>query len=312
MKIVYLDAYPLGEASLAPIERWGELIRYEDSSPEQVVERAREAEVVIVNKVKIFRPEIDALPRLRLICVSATGVNNVDTEYAAARGIAVKNVAGYSTQSVAEATLGMALALLRNLVYYDRYVKEGAYTVSGRIFNPRGVISEINGKTWGIIGLGAIGRRVAALAEAFGASVMYHSVSGHRREEHYPEKPLDELLAASDIVSIHAPLTDRTQNLIGDRELHRMKPTAILVNVARGGIVDEAALARAIDQRVIAGAALDVFEHEPMPAGNPLLAVRDPDRLLLAPHSAWNSAEARTELILRVAQNIREFVGGGM
>jgi glycerate dehydrogenase len=266
---------------------------------------------VIVNKVKIFRPEIDALPRLKLICVSATGVNNVDTEYAASRGIAVKNVAGYSTQSVAEATLGMALALLRNLVYYDRYVKEGAYTVSGRIFNPRGVISEVNGKTWGIIGLGAIGRRVAALAEAFGASVIYHSVSGRRREEQYPEQSLDELLAASDIVSIHAPLTDRTQNLIGDRELRRMKPTAILVNVARGGIVDEAALARAIDQRVIAGAALDVFEHEPMPAQNPLLAVRDPDRLLLAPHSAWNSTEARTELILRVAQNIGEFVEGG-
>jgi glycerate dehydrogenase len=311
MKIVYLDAYPLGEASLAPIERWGELIRYEDSSPEQVVERARETDVVIVNKVKIFRPEIDALPRLKLICVSATGVNNVDVGYAAARGIAVKNVAGYSTQSVAEATLGMALALLRNLVYYDRYVKEGAYTVSGRIFNPRGAISEINGKMWGIIGLGAIGHRVAALAEAFGASVMYHSVSGRRRQEHYPEKPLDVLLAASDIVSIHAPLTDRTQNLIGDRELVRMKPTAILVNVARGGIVDEAALARAIDQRVIAGAALDVFEHEPMPAQNPLLAVRDPDRLLLAPHSAWNSAEARSELILRVAQNIGEFVEGG-
>lgn len=308
MKIVYLDTYPLGEVSLSPLETLGEFIAYDDTLPDQVVERAADADIVIVNKVKLMRAEIDALPHLKLICVSATGVNNVDTEYASAKGIPVKNVAGYSTESVTEATFGLVLSLLRNIVYYDRYVKDGSYAASGKIFNMRRSISEIKGKTWGIIGLGTIGRRVAAVAEAFGARVVYHSTSGTKRAEAFPEKPLDTLLQESDIVSVHAPLNDRTKGLIGKRELHTMKPTAILVNVARGGIVDETALAEALNTGVIAGAGVDVFEQEPIPADNPLLKINDPDQLVLAPHSAWTSLEARIELIEGVGRNICEFL----
>jgi glycerate dehydrogenase len=308
MKIVYLDTYPLQGVGLDPIARLGELTGYDDTPQELAVERARDADVVIVNKVRLTRRQIDALPRLKLICVSATGVDNVDVEYAASRGIPVKNVAGYSTESVAEATFGLVLALLRNIVYYDRYVKDGSYSAGGRTFHTARAVAEIGGKTWGIIGLGAIGRRVAALAEAFGAAVAYHSVSGIRRQEKYPEMPLDELLAAADIVSLHAPLNDRTQHLIGAGELKRMKPSAILVNMARGGLVDESALARALDEEWIAGAGTDVFAVEPIEAGHPLLKIKNPDKLILAPHSAWTSLEARRRLVDGVARNIQDFL----
>ena len=308
MKIVFLDTYPMGEVSLAPITQLGEYTGYDDTLPEQIAERARDADVVIVNKVKLMRAQIDTLPGLKLICVSATGVNNVDTDYATAKGIPVKNVAGYSTQSVAEATFGMALALLRNIVYYDRYVKDGSYAKDNRTFHTNRPVSEIRGKTWGIIGLGTIGRRVAAIAEAFGARVAYHSTSGAKREEKYTELPLNELLAGSDILSIHAPLNSQTKGLIGRNELKQMKPSAVLVNVARGGIVDETAVAQALDAGIIAGAGLDVFEQEPIPAHSPLLTIQHPDKLVMAPHSAWTSFEAREKLVEGVANNIREFL----
>jgi len=307
MRIVYLDTYPLEGVSLEPIARLGNLVVYEDTPQALAIERAAGAEVVIVNKVRLTRREIDALADLRLICVSATGVNNVDVGYAASRGIPVLNVADYSTASVAEATFGLVLALLRGVVYYDRYVKDGSWASSGRTFHIGRPVSEIGGKTWGVIGLGAIGRRVAALAEAFDARVVYHSVSGVRRAEKYPELPLAELLAASDIVTIHAPLNERTQNLIGEAELRRMKPTAVLVNMARGGIVDEAALARALDAGTIAGAGADVFAREPIEDSSPLLQLADPDKLILAPHSAWTSAEARQKLVEGVADNIKRW-----
>ena len=307
MKIVFLDTYPMGEVSLAPIEALGDYTAYDNTLPSQVVERCAHADVVIVNKVKLMRPEIDALPHLKLICVSATGINNVDTEYAKEKGIPVKNVAGYSTESVTEATFGMTLALLRNVVYYDRYVKDGSYAASGLIFNMQRSVSEIKGKTWGIIGLGTIGRRVATVAEAFGAHVVYHSTSGTRRQESYPELSFEQLLAETDILSIHSPLNEKTKGLIGAKEFRQMKPTAILINVARGGIVDEAALAQALNCGDIAGAGLDVFEQEPILPDNPLLKINDPDRLVLAPHSAWTSFEAREQLVEGVAQNIREF-----
>jgi len=308
MKIVYLDDYPMEGVDLSPISRLGEYTGYRNTEPGKVIERAREADIVIVNKVKLMREQIDALPHLKLICVSATGVNNVDTDYAGEKGIPVKNVAGYSTESVAEATFGLALALLRNVVYYDRYVQDGEYAASGLAFHMGRPVSEIKGKTWGIIGLGTIGRRVAAIAEAFGARVIYHSTSGAARPEKYPEKTMPDFLAEADIVSIHAPLNDRTRGLIGPKELQRMKPTAILVNVARGGIVDEAALARALDENRIAGSGLDVFAEEPIPSDNPLLTIQESYKLVAAPHSAWTSGEARRQLVDSVAANIREFL----
>lgn len=307
MKIVYLDNYPLGDVSLAPIEKLGDYTAYFNTKPEEVIARAADADVVIVNKVKLMKPEIDGLPKLKLICVSATGVNNVDVDYATSKGIPVKNVPAYSTESVAEATFGFALALLRNVVYYDRYVKDGSYSRSGLAFHMGRPVGELHGKAWGIIGLGAIGRRVAAIAQAFGAEVSYHSTSGKNLDGGYRHKTLEELLETSDIVSVHAPLNDQTDNLLNYNRLKLMKPSGVLINVGRGGIVNEADLARALDEGLLAGAGLDVFRVEPLAADSPLLRIRDKDKLILAPHSAWTSREARELLVERVAGNIREF-----
>ena len=235
-------------------------------------------------------------------------MNNIDLDAAAEHGIEVRNAAGYSTHSVAETTLGAAIALLRESVYYDEFFKSGRYARSPRLFCFDRPIRQLHGRRWGVIGLGAIGREVARLAAAFGCEVSYHSTSGVAREEAYPALPLDELLAWADVVSIHCPLNAHTRGLIGAEQLHRMKPSALLVNVARGGIVDEAALAEALDDGRIAGAALDVFSSEPVKADNPLLALRDPYRLLASPHNAWATGEAIDTLVRCVARNIEAYL----
>lgn len=306
MKIVFLDSYSVGDTSLEAIAKCGELLCFDDTTPEQVVERAADAEVVIVNKVKIMQKEIDQLPKLSLICVAATGTNNVDLQHALERGITVKNVPAYSTQSVAEATFAMTLALLRHVVYYDRYVKDGDYASSGRCFNVTRSISEIKGKQWGVVALGNIGKRVAEIATAFGANVSYYSTSGQNHNDNYPSLSLDELLANSDIISIHAPLNQATQKLITYQQLSLMKPTSILVNVGRGGIICEEGLAKALNDNLIAGAGVDVFEQEPLCADNPLLHIQNPDKLIMAPHCAWSSAQARERLVATIACNISD------
>ena len=304
--IVFLDAYSLGKADLSAIRTLGNYTEYEYTRRDQVVERCREAEIAITNKVVFDRASLEQLPRLRLICVAATGMNHIDLEAAAERGIAVKNAVGYSTHSVTETTIGAAIALMRQVIYYDRYVKQ-EYGGSERQYHFGRTTHQLFGSRWGIIGLGNIGHSVAKVAEALGCEVAYTSTSGVAREEPYPCRPLDELLAWADVVSIHAPLNDRTRGLIGARELARMKPSALLINVARGGIVDEAALAAALDEGRLAGAALDVFAHEPLEADSPLLRVRDTDRLLLSPHNAWSPVEAVAVLVECIARNIREF-----
>lgn len=304
--IVFLDEYSLGGADLAAIRALGSYTGYETTAREEVLDRCREADVVITNKVVFRRETMRQLPRLRLICAAATGMNHIDLDAAAELGIAVKNAVGYSTHAVTETTIGAAIALRRQVVYYDRYVKT-AYAGSPLQYHFGRTTHQLHGSRWGIIGLGNIGHNVARIAKALGCEVAYTSVSGVAREEPYPEKPLDELLAWADVVSIHAPLTDRTRNLIGARELARMKPSAILINVARGGIVDEAALAAALDSGELAGAGLDVFAHEPLEAGNPLLAVREPDRLLLSPHNAWSPVEAIEVLVECIVRNIQDF-----
>ena len=223
-------------------------------------------------------------------------MNHIDLEAAAQRGVVVKNAAGYSTHAVTETTVGAAIALLRQSVYYDRYVRT-SYAGSGRQFHFGRTTRQLHGASWGIVGLGAIGHEVARVAEALGCRVSYTSTSGVVRDEPYPA-----------LVSIHAPLNDRTRGLIGARELALMKPSALLINVARGGIVDERALAGALDAGTIAGAALDVFASEPIDAGNPLLALRDPGRLLLSPHNAWSPVEAVGVLVECIVRNIREFL----
>lgn len=306
MKIVFLDAYSLADIDMAPLKSLGRYQQYGYTPQEKVIERADGAEVVVVNKVLMTAEIMDALPELRLICVAATGLNNVDLEYAQKKGVTVKNVAGYSTESVAEATFAFVLALLRNVRYYDTYVKSGEYTESGMVSNTSRRISEIKGKRWGIIGLGAIGGRVAEIASFFGAQVSYYSASGAERTAGYERKTLEDLLAESDIVSIHAPLNESTYGIIDHAKMILMKPTAILVNMGRGGIVNEADLARALEEGVIAGAGLDVFEQEPVSEDNPLLRLRDENKLIAAPHCGWASVEARTLLVEKLAENIRE------
>ena len=304
--IVFLDAYSLGKADLTAIRALGNYTEYEYTRRDQIIERCREAEVAITNKVVFDRATLEQLPRLRLICVAATGMNHIDLEAAAERGIAVKNAVGYSTHSVTETTIGAAIALMRQVIYYDRYVKQ-EYGGSERQYHFGRTTHQLFGSRWGIIGLGNIGHSVAKVAEALGCEVAYTSTSGVAREEPYPCLPLDELLAWADVVSIHAPLNDRTRGLIGARELARMKPSALLINVARGGIVDEAALAATLDEGRLAGAALDVFAHEPLEADSPLLRLRNADRLLLSPHNAWSPVEAVAVLVECIARNIRKF-----
>lgn len=307
IKIVFLDEYSLGGYDLSEITSLGDYTGYDRTTPEQVLERCMGADVVISNKVYISRQTMEQLPTLKLIAIAATGMNNVDLDAAAELGIAVKNVSGYSTYSVAEATICAVLSLLRNATYYDNYFKSGAYAATSDIFHFGRPISLLKGKNWGIIGLGAIGRQVAKIADAFGCTVAYHSTSGVAREESIPAMELNELLAWADVVSIHCPLNSRTADLIGSDQLCLMKPTAIIVNVARGGIINESALANALNNKTIAAAALDVFSKEPLPS-SPLYNLNDNYTLLASPHTAWAADEAVKLLINGIAANIRSVV----
>ena len=290
MKIVFLDQYSVSDADLTPIKECGDYIGYDYTYPDQVVERCQGAEVVISNKVVIGADEMDQLPQLRLICVAATGMNNIDLNAAAERGVEVRNAVGYSTHSVAEATLGGVLTMLRQVTYFDRYIKSGEYSRAERLFCFDRKIGQLKGSNWGIIGLGAIGREVARLADSFGCQTRYFSASGTAREESVVcVESLKELLEWSDIVSIHSPLNEQTVGLIGESEFESMRSNAILVNVARGGIVNEVALRDALNRDLISGAVVDVFVAEPIVANSPILEVEQSDRLLLSPHNAWAS-----------------------
>ena len=304
MKIVFLDASTLGAASLEPIAALGELVCYPYSSPAEALERVADAEVLIINKVKVTAELMDAAPRLRLICEAATGVNNIDLEAAAERGIPVKNVAGYSTDSVVQLTFALILNLLCRTAEYDSYVKGGEYSASPIFTEVSRPFMELAGKTMGIVGMGTIGQRVAKVAQAFGMDVIYFSTSGTSHCKDYPSVGIDELMSRSDIVSIHAPLNARTNGLIGARELALMRPSAIIINIGRGGIVNEQALADAISSGAIAGAGLDVFTSEPLPATNPLLHTAHPERLSFTPHIGWASKEALNRLVQGIAKNI--------
>lgn len=303
-KIVFLDEYSIAGRDLSKITSQGEYIAYENTRKEDVVERLKGADIAITNKVMIDGEAMRQLPDLKLICVAATGMNNVDLNAAAELGIVVKNAVGYSTSSVAETTLASALALARNIAYFNEYFHDGRYSKSDRAFSYDRLTFEIRGKRWGIVGLGNIGREVARLATAFGCEVRYFSTSGTKRKEAYPAMELKELLEWSDIVSVHSPLNERTRDLIGREELKMMKPSAIIINVARGGIVNEAALAEALDNEWIAAAALDVFSVEPLRT-SPLYDIKDKYRLLASPHNAWSAVEAIDRLIDCVAENIR-------
>ena len=310
MKIVFLDSATLGESvDYSAIEQFGELKLYPHTSIEEVNERVSKARVVIVNKVKLYKEQIDAAPLLKLICVAATGTNNVDTEYAKSKGVEVKNVVAYSTESVVQITFGSILALLNHTHYFDNIVKSGEYSKSPHFTDTGRSFSEIAYKKFGIIGMGTIGKRVAEVASAFGAKIMYYSTSGVPHFKKYPAVTLEELLSTSDIISIHSPLNDKTKNLISMKEIRLMKPDAIIVNMGRGGIVNEQDLAKAIDFDLIAGASTDVYEQEPIPADHPFLCVKNREKLILTPHIGWSGETAKKRLLEGIAANIEKFSG---
>jgi len=311
IKIVFLDALTVGNVdNLAEISQLGSFTGYDLTPPALRSLHISGHNVVVTNKVVIDRDVMDACPELKLICVAATGMNNIDLDYAAKKGITVKNVAGYSTESVTQCTFSMLFYLLHASRYYDDYVKSGQYAASPVFTHLDRAFWELKDKRFGIIGMGTIGKRVAQVAEAFGARVAYFSTSGNNlAASGYQHLPLDELLGSSDVVSIHCPLNDRTRNLLNESRLNLMKPAAYLLNVGRGGIVDEAALARIIDENRIAGAALDVMTSEPIAQDSPLLKVRHPEKLYITPHIAWASIEARRRLITGTAENIKSYFG---
>ncbi|MBQ0045137.1 MAG: D-2-hydroxyacid dehydrogenase [Bacteroidales bacterium] len=306
MKMVFLDALTMGDTPLDEISALGELVCYPTSTKEEALARVGDCDVLMINKVVVDKELLDAAPMLKLICEFATGVNNIDLDAASQRGIPVRNVAGYSTDSVVQTTFMHMLSLLGNAPYFDASVKSGAYSRSGLFTDLSVPFYEITGKVLGIVGLGNIGQKVAHLAEAFGMKVIYYSTSGTAHSKEYECVPLERLMSESDVISIHAPLNERTKGLIGAEQLGMMKKTAFIINTGRGGIIDEAALAAAIDEDSIGGAALDVFSKEPLPEDNPLLHVRHPEKLRFTPHTAWASVEARTRLAHLVAENVKK------
>ncbi len=306
MKIVFLDAATLGEdANFSQLEELGAFVSYSLTQPCDVKSRIKDAHVVIVNKVKIGKEEIDYAKNLKLICVAATGTNNIDSEYAKEAGVVVKNVANYSTDSVAQITFGSLLTLINNNIYFDSIVKSGNYSKNGHFTDTGRTFFELKGKNFGIIGMGNIGKKVATIASAFGCNVSYYSTGGVAHCKEYPSVCLSELLAKSDIISIHSPLNEKTKNLISLKEFKAMKTSAIVVNMGRGGIVNEKELAQALNFGLIAGAVIDVYEDEPIPEGHPYLSLKNPEKIILTPHIGWASIEARKLLIEKLVQNIK-------
>ncbi|MBR0382037.1 MAG: D-2-hydroxyacid dehydrogenase [Eubacterium sp.] len=309
MKIVFLDGKSVGDdIDLSGFRDLGEFVIYSESTPEEAAERSVDADILLVNKVPVCRETIGAADKLKLVCVTATGINNLDTEYLKSRGIPWRNAAGYSTESVAQHTFAMLFYLLEKLRYYDEYVKSGAYANSSCFTHIDAPFSELNGKTFGIIGLGTIGRRVASIARAFGMNVIYASASGRPAQEGYEQVSLEELYARADVVSVHAPLNEHTEHLINKEAFKAMKNTAIFLNLGRGPIVVDRDLREALDSGEIAAAGLDVLTREPMSKDHPLLGFKDSSRLIITPHIAWASKEARVRLMEIVRKQVEEFL----
>lgn len=306
MKIVFLDAISMGDVSLEEMASLGELVCYPSSTAQEARERVKDADVACLNKVIVDQAFLDAAPRLKLICEAGTGMNNIDVKLCTERGVIVRNVAAYSTDSVAQTAWMHILNLVGRAFHYQDFVRSGAYSRNPVHVDFKHPFIELAGKTLGIVGMGAIGQKVAAIGRAMGMEVIYYSTSGTSHCKDYPSVSLPELLEKADVISIHAPYNERTAGLIGYEELCRMKPTAYLVNTGRGGIAVEADLARALDEGRIAGAALDVYVKEPLPADSPLLHLLHPERLLFSPHIAWYSYEARARLAHEMAENIRK------
>ncbi len=306
MKIVILDALTFGDTDLSAFFKLGDVDIYQTTSLQQTHERIANAAVIVTNKVVITKALMLNTPSLKLICVAATGMNNVDLEAAKEIGIEVKNVSGYSTDSVIQHTFSMLFYLVGHSKYYDEFVKSGSYSKSPIFTDITKPFFEVKGKKWGIIGLGTIGRGVANIAKTFGAEIYYYSTSGKNSSTDFIQVDLDELLNRCDIISIHAPLNEKTLNLLGYEQFLTCKNGAVILNLGRGGIVDEEAVARIVETKNIYFG-LDVLEKEPMRENHPLLNVKNQENLYITPHIAWASVEARERLIAGVVENIKAF-----
>jgi len=309
MKIVFTDANTIGaDIDLSGFERFGEVCRYGFLTPDELPDAVRDADIIIANKTPMNESTLKGAAKLKLICVTATGTNNLDKDYLASRGIEWRNVAGYSTECVAQHTFALLFYLWEKLSYYDDYVKSGTYAGDKCFTHFAETFNELAGKTWGIIGLGNIGRRVAGIAQAFGCRVIYSSPSGAAPQDGYTQVPLKELLANSDIVSVHSPLNEYTEGLMNRDAFALMKPSAVFLNLARGPIVVEEDLAQALENGVIAAAGLDVLCEEPMNPNSPLLRIKDSRKLLITPHIAWAGVETRTRLMGIIEGQIENFL----
>ena len=311
MKLVVLERNSVGtDVDVSCFERFGEVEYYPNTVAENTAERVKDADIVIANKAPMNESTLKDAPDVKLICLFATGFDNVDLDYCKSRSIKVANVVNYSTAAVVQHTLMLALALEEKLAFYDDYVKSDTYANQDRFSNFDRPFGEFEGKTWGIVGMGNIGRRVARVAQALGCKVIFYSASGNSTCTEYERVELDTLLAQSDILSLHCPLSDRTRGLINKEAFARMKKSAILVNVARGPVVDTQALYEALTEGQIAAAGLDVLEKEPISKDNPLGNIKDSTKLIITPHMAWPSTEARERLVSEVSKNIEAFLGG--
>lgn len=306
MKILILDKKSMGQdISEKPLETFGEVVVYGATAPEQLEARIADAEVVVLNKVKLNAAAFDAAKKLRLVCEFATGFDNIDLAAARAHGVAVTNVPGYSTESVALYTMASVLSLFTHMREFNDYVRSGSYTASGvpNLLVP--VYHELSGKTWGIVGCGSIGRRVAEIAKAFGANIL---VNKRTPVEDMVCVDIETLCRESDIITVHCPLNDGTRHLINKERLSLMKPTAVLYNAARGAVLNESDVADAILAGKIGAFGSDVYSVEPMPKEHPFVKIKDMKNVLLTPHAAWAAVEARERCLSVICENIAAFL----
>ncbi len=308
MRIVLLDTGTLGaDVDLSPIRGAGTVTEYHSTDPSEVADRVRDAEVIVTNKMKLNRSNLSGASALKLICVTATGYDNIDKDYCASRGIALCNVPGYSTESVAQLTLAMALSLVNHLEEYRSFVQNGSYTASGMANHLIPPYHELSSLTWGVVGGGAIGTKVAELASAFGCHVLLCRRASDNRFE---QVSIDGLCRRADIISLHVPLTEETKGIISRERIASMKNGAFLINVARGAVTDEEALTEAIENGHLGGLGVDVYSMEPFPVDHPFTRIMERKNVCLTPHMAWSAIEARNRCVSVIGENIASFERG--
>lgn len=310
MKICILDGYSLnpGDLDWSPVERLGDVTLFDRTPADKIVERAADADIVLTNKVPFSADTLRQLPRLRFICVLATGYNIIDTEAAARQGVVVANIPAYSTMSVAQMAFAHILNITNHVASYAREVADGKWTNCPDFCFWDSALTELAGKTMGIVGLGNTGMATARIAVAMGMKVVaLTSKSADTLPEGITPAPLDDVLASADVVSLHCPLTPSTRHLINAASIAKMKPSAILINTGRGPLVDEQAIADALNGGRLAAFGADVLSQEPPRGDNPLLSARN---CFLTPHIAWATLEARTRLMGTATENVRQFIAG--